>query len=149
MPAAAVYSCDIVRSAVSGIPPIIDRAADACVLLGLAGVTARQSSERMIGRDKEAAPRRVGAVHALLNVAAASLLAKSALLRRKGVSRIKARSLAALGYMLVSALAHLGGNLVYEQGICVEANKPRAKALPPGKCFDYELAAYTPNMICI
>ena len=131
MPAAAVYSCDIVRSAVSGIPTIIDRAADACVLLGLAGVTARQSSERMIGRDKEAAPRRVGAVHALLNVAAASLLTEPALLRRKGVSRTKARSLAAHGCMLVSASAHLGGNLVYEQGSVWKRASPGRKLCRP------------------
>lgn len=112
----------------------MDHAADACVLLGLAGaVGAAITGANDWAEIKEPAPRRIGAVHALLNVAATGLFAWSALSRRKSGSRTKARSIAALGYVLVSVSAHLGGNLIYEHGIGVEAGKPWSKAVPPGE----------------
>ena len=112
----------------------LDHAADACVLLGLAGAAgAAITGANDWAEIKHPAPRRIGAVHALLNVAATGLFVWSALSRRKAGSRTKARSVAALGYVLVSLSAHLGGNLIYEHGIGVEANKPWSKALPPGE----------------
>ncbi len=112
----------------------MDHAADACVLLGLAGaVGAAVTGANDWAEIKAPAPRRIGAVHALLNVAATGLFTWSAFSRRKAGRRTQARSVAALGYVLVSISAHLGGNLIYEHGIGVEASKPWAKALPPGE----------------
>ncbi len=102
----------------------MDAAADALVLLGLAGaVGASITGMNDWAEVKREAPRRIGAVHALLNVGAAALFGASALARRKNKSRASARSLGALGLVVASVSAHLGGNLVYEHGIGVERGK--------------------------
>lgn len=110
----------------------MDAAADATNLLGLAGA----AGAAVLGLNdwaeiKEEAPRRIGAVHGLLNVGATVLFAWSALARRRSSTRARARALAAVGYVLVSVSAHLGGNLIYEHGIGVEASKPWQDATPP------------------
>lgn len=110
----------------------MDAAADATNLLGLAGA----AGAAVLGLNdwaeiKDDSSRRIGAVHGLLNVAATGLFAWSALARRKGSARGKARALAAAGYVLVSASAHLGGNLIYEHGIGVEAGKRWEDPLSP------------------
>ncbi len=102
----------------------MDSAADALVLLGLAGaVGASITGMNDWAEVKRAAPRRIGAVHALLNVGATVLFGASALARRKNKARGKARSLAALGMVVATASAHLGGNMVYEHGVGVEQGK--------------------------
>ena len=111
----------------------MNAAADATNLLGLAGA----AGAAILGLNdwaeiKEEAPRRIGAVHGLLNVGATVLFGWSALARRGYNTRAKARALAAVGYVLVSLSAHLGGNLVYEHGIGVEAGGKRWQdAIPP------------------
>ena len=110
----------------------LDAAADATNLLGLAGA----AGAAVLGMNdwaeiKEEAPRRIGAVHGLLNVGATVLFSWSALARRRHGTRAKARALAAAGYVLVSLSAHLGGNLIYEHGIGVEASKRWQDATPP------------------
>lgn len=101
----------------------MDHAADACVLLGLAGALgASIAGINDWAEIDRPAPRRIGAVHALLNIAATGLFTASALRRRRATTRASARSLAIFGYLLVSASAHLGGNLVYEHGIGVESS---------------------------
>ncbi len=102
----------------------MDTAADALVLLGLAGaVGASITGMNDWAEVKREAPRRIGAVHALLNVGATALFGASALARRKNKARGTARALAALGFVVVSASAHLGGNMIYEHGIGVERGK--------------------------
>ena len=110
----------------------MDAAADATNLLGLAGA----AGAAILGLNdwaeiKEDAPRRIGAVHGLLNVGATVLFGWSALARRRYSTRAKARALAAAGYVMVSLSAHLGGNLIYEHGIGVEASKRWQDATPP------------------
>ena len=112
----------------------MDAAADATNLLGLAGAM----GAAVLGLNdwaeiKEEAPRRIGAVHGLLNVGATVLFGWSALARRRYSTRAKARALAAAGYVLVSLSAHLGGNLIYEHGIGVEASKRWQDAIPPSR----------------
>ena len=99
----------------------LDTAADASVALGLVGaVGAAVTGMNDWAEVKEAAPRRIGAVHALLNVAATGFYVGSCVLRYgKGGNRGPARALGMLGFLLVSASAHLGGNLVYEHGVGV------------------------------
>ena len=112
----------------------LDNAADASVLLGLAGaVGASITGLNDWAEIKAEAPRRIGAMHALTNIAATGIFLWSALARRKGASRPLARSLAALGAVLIAGSAHLGGNMVYEHGIGVEAGgKPWPEAVAPG-----------------
>ena len=68
--------------------------------------------------------RRVGTVHALLNVAGTVLFLASGIARRKEASRTRGRWLAAAGLTVIAASAHLGGNLVYEYGIGVQDEQP-------------------------
>ena len=106
-------------AAVSG-SRAMDTAADATAVLGLAGAMgAAITGMNDWAEVREAAPRRIGAVHALLNVGATALFAWSIIARRHRGKRAQARSLAAAGYVLLSLSAHLGGNLVYEHGVGV------------------------------
>ena len=110
----------------------LDYAADASVLLGLVSAAgAAITGFNDWAEIHKPAPRRIGAVHALLNIGATVLFAGSAFSRRKKSSRSAARSLAALGFVVLSASAHLGGNLVYEHGIGT-SEKNREKEHGPG-----------------
>jgi len=97
----------------------LDAAADATNMLGLAAasVTALVGLNDWSGIDKPA-PRRIGLVHGLLNVAATGFFLGSCFARRSD-NRSTGRALAALGYLVLTASAHLGGSLVYEHGIGV------------------------------
>lgn len=99
-----------------------DAAADATNMLGIASASAAAlvGLNDWSGIDKPA-PRRIGFVHALLNVAATGLFVGSCIARRQR-NRGTGRALAALGYLVMTASAHLGGSLIYEHGIGVEAN---------------------------
>ena len=102
----------------------LDAAADALVWLGLAGATgAAITGMNDWAEVKREAPRKVGAMHALLNVVATVLFGASAIARRKNGSRGTARTLGALGLVVNSMSAHLGGNMIYEHGIGVEHGK--------------------------
>ena len=101
-----------------------DKAADALVILGLLGATgAAITGMNDWAEVKSEAPRRVGAVHAMLNVAATGLFAGSWWARRRSGTRGTARALGVLGFVVVSVSAHLGGNMIYEHGIGVERGK--------------------------
>ena len=102
----------------------LDKAADALVILGLLGATgAAITGMNDWAEVKAEAPRKVGAVHAMLNVVATGLFAGSWWARRKSETRGTARALGVLGFVVVSASAHLGGNMIYEHGIGVERGK--------------------------
>ncbi len=106
----------------------MDKAADATVLFGL--VTAAGAAVTGLNdwaEIRKDTPRRVGAVHALLNIGATALFTASCFARRSRRTRSTARALAAIGYVVVSASAHLGGNLVYEHGIGVREQQTRGK----------------------
>lgn len=109
----------------------LDFAADATLWVGLAGaVVAAASGLTDWSEIKDARPRRIGAVHALFNVAATGLFIGSCFLRRNRESRPSGRALATLGYALVFVSAHLGGSLVYEHGMGLQP--PVAKAIENG-----------------
>ncbi|HVG27484.1 MAG TPA: DUF2231 domain-containing protein [Acidobacteriaceae bacterium] len=94
--------------------------ADASLAIGLAGaVGAAVTGLADWSEVREEAPRRIGAVHALLNIGATALFMASMVARRRDTSRSRVRALAALGYAVASLSAHLGGNLVYEHGVGV------------------------------
>ncbi len=96
-------------------------AADALVVVGLLGaVAASVTGMNDWAEVKREAPRKVGAVHALLNVAATAFFVGSLVGRRKNGSRSTARGLATVGFLIVSVSSHLGGNMIYEHGVGVE-----------------------------
>ncbi len=113
----ATVACDAVASLTGSAA--MDSAADATVVIGLIGATgaAITGMNDWSGVEKPAA-RRIGAVHALLNIAATGLFVGSLCARRKK-ARSTGRALSVLGYLLVGVSGHLGGNMVYEHGVGV------------------------------
>lgn len=113
----ATVACDAVAS-LSG-SGYMDKAADASAIVGLVGAvgSAVTGLNDWSGIEKPAV-RRIGAVHALLNVAATGFFVASIAARCRR-ARAEGRALSAIGYVLVTISAHLGGNLVYEHGVGV------------------------------
>src|SRR5215213_7054520 len=97
-----------------------ERAADLSLGLGLLGAAGAAVTGAAQWQDttNEEAPRRLGALHALLNVAATGLMAGSWLFRRHG-RRGSGVTLSTLGLAVNLASAWLGGGLAYELGIGV------------------------------
>lgn len=110
--------------AAMGAGSSLDTAADATVALGLVSAVGAAITGMNDWADTEGAPRRIGAVHAVLNIAATGLFAASWVYRRKHSGRSQARSLAAIGLVVLGVSAHLGGNLVYEHGVGVQDTRP-------------------------
>ena len=110
------------------------RAADLTLGLGLLGAVGAAVTGAAQWQDttNEEAPRRLGALHALLNVAATGLMAGSWVLRRQG-QRKPGVALSALGLGVNTASAWLGGELAYELGIGVNH---AAFEMPPAKWTD-------------
>lgn len=102
-------------------------AADAAIGLGLVGAAGSAVTGLTDWKDADSQSRRIGIVHAALNIAAVLSYAISLLLRRSG-SRDAGRGAALAGYTLMSAAAYLGGDLVYRQRIGV--NHTTDEALP-------------------
>ena len=97
----------------------LEKAADAALIVGLVGaVGAAVTGMNDWSQVQKPAPRRIGMVHAMLNIAATGLFVASGVARTRK-ARGAGRSLAAIGYVIVAASAHLGGNLVYEHGVGV------------------------------
>jgi nitrite reductase/ring-hydroxylating ferredoxin subunit/uncharacterized membrane protein len=111
-----------------------ERAADLSLGLGLMGAAGAAVTGAAQWQDttNEEAPRRLGALHALLNVAATSLMAGSWLLRQQG-RRGPGVALSTLGLGVNLASAWLGGELAYELGIGVNH---AAFEKPPSKWTD-------------
>jgi nitrite reductase/ring-hydroxylating ferredoxin subunit/uncharacterized membrane protein len=97
-----------------------ERAADLTLGLGLVGAAGAAVTGAAQWQDatNEEAPRRLGALHALLNVAATGLMASSWLMRQQGRRR-SGVTLSTLGLGVNLASAWLGGELAYELGIGV------------------------------
>lgn len=111
-----------------------ERAADLTLGLGLVGAAGAAVTGPAQWQDatNDEAPRRLGALHALLNVAATGLMAGSWLLRRQG-QRGFGVTLSTLGLGVNIASAWLGGELAYELGIGVNH---AAFEKPPTKWTD-------------
>jgi len=95
--------------------------ADAAVAIGLLGAmgSALTGLADWHVLEKGSQSRKVGTVHAVLNIAATLLYAGSLILRKTN-HRNAARALSALGYGVVGTSAYLGGILVYDQKIGVD-----------------------------
>ena len=108
-----------------------DRAADLSLGLGLVGAVGSAITGAAQWQDatNEEEPRRLGALHALLNVAATGLMAGSWVLRKQK-RRTGGRLLSTAGLGINLASAWLGGELAYDLGIGVDRaafEKPPAK----------------------
>jgi nitrite reductase/ring-hydroxylating ferredoxin subunit/uncharacterized membrane protein len=95
------------------------RAADVAIGVGIAGATGAALTGLTDWQHTAGGDRRVGVGHALLNTAALALYVTSLTLRRRGV-RTAGRGLAALGFLVASGAAYLGGALVYSKRIGVD-----------------------------
>jgi uncharacterized membrane protein len=124
----------------------LDYAADATLYLGLVGAAASAVAGLTDWSEiRKPEPRRIGAVHALLNIGATALFASSCFARHRSQNRAGGRALAAVGFTLVALSAHLGGNLVYEHGIGVQqkdkstASSGSTHESEQGRCLDLDL----------
>jgi nitrite reductase/ring-hydroxylating ferredoxin subunit/uncharacterized membrane protein len=98
-----------------------ERAADLSLGLGLAsaGVAALTGAAQWQDATSQEGPRRLGALHALLNVAATTLMAGSWVQRKRG-ERGTGIALSTAGLGIGLASAWLGGELAYDLGIGVD-----------------------------
>lgn len=92
--------------------------AQGAILVGLAGAVGAAVSGLTDWQHTDATPRRRGLAHALANTTAAALFTTSVVLRRRHTGA--GRGVAALGYVIASAAAYLGGTLVYRDRIGVD-----------------------------
>lgn len=98
----------------------LGRAADACIKIGLAGAAGAAVTGMADWQHVDPPGRRIGLVHALLNVTGVALFASSLLARRN--SRRRGKLLSAIGYAVAAVAADFGGSLVYNQRIGVDHN---------------------------
>ncbi len=98
-----------------------ESAADLMLGIGLAGAAAAAVTGAAQWQDaaKDEDPRRLGALHALLNYATTGIMAGSWLMRRQG-RREAGKALSTVGLGINLAGAWLGGELAYSLGIGVD-----------------------------
>ena len=98
-----------------------ERAADLCLGLGLVGAAGAAITGAAQWQDvtNQEQPRRLGALHAVMNYAATGLMAGSWLMRRQG-RRQEGVVLSTLGVGIAAASSWLGGELAYDLGIGVD-----------------------------
>jgi nitrite reductase/ring-hydroxylating ferredoxin subunit/uncharacterized membrane protein len=118
----AAVACDAIASITDNDD--FDAAADATVGIGLAGAVGAAVTGITDWSEVDPPARRIGFVHALLNIGATGLFTASMISRRRG-SRASGRGLAALGFVLATVSAKLGGSLVYEHRIGVDRSSER------------------------
>jgi nitrite reductase/ring-hydroxylating ferredoxin subunit/uncharacterized membrane protein len=95
------------------------RAADAAIGIGLAGAVGAAVTGMTDWQHTADEERRVGLLHALLNISATALYATSLALRLRG-ARTAGRSIGGLGFAVALGAAYLGGHLVYRKRIGVD-----------------------------
>jgi nitrite reductase/ring-hydroxylating ferredoxin subunit/uncharacterized membrane protein len=110
-------------------------AADTSLAFGLAGAAAAAVAGIVDWSDVDPPPRRVGLLHGILNLAGTALFATSLTLRKKKF-RKQARLFSALGYVVMTVAAHLGGKMVYEYRVGVDRTS--------GQVFPGEFTAVMP-----
>lgn len=94
-------------------------AADATVVVGLAGAVGAAVTGLTDWKDMDGSDRRAGFVHGMLNTAVAALYCGSLIARKKG-DRSTGRALAGIGWGLMMASAWIGGELVSSKRAAVD-----------------------------
>lgn len=100
--------------------------ADAAIAIGLCGAASAAVTGLTDWHKTEGTAKRLGLIHGLLNISATALFASSLVMRKRN-DRATGRTLGWLGYAIVSASAYLGGELVYNQKVGVDAPPLDAK----------------------
>jgi nitrite reductase/ring-hydroxylating ferredoxin subunit/uncharacterized membrane protein len=95
------------------------QAADVSIAVGLAGAAGAAVTGVTDWSDVDPPARRVGLMHALLNIGATALFTTSLILRKRS-SRTSGRIASALGYAIMGYAAHLGGRMIYEYRVGVD-----------------------------
>ncbi len=93
--------------------------ADTSIAIGLTGAIAAAVTGLADWSDVDPPARRIGMLHGLLNVSAATLFASSLIFRKKKL-RTQGRIYAALGYSAMVVAAKLGGQMVYKHRVGVD-----------------------------
>lgn len=94
--------------------------ADAAVAVGLVGAVGAAVTGLTDWTGTTQKKRKLGLVHALLNIGATALYATSFTLRRRSNSRGAAIGLSMVGYGISSFSAYLGGHLVFAKQVGVD-----------------------------
>ena len=98
----------------------LGKAADACIAIGLVGAAGAAITGVTDWQHVDPPARRIGLVHALLNVTGVALFASSLFVRRR--SRTGGKVLSTMGYTISAIAADFGGSLVYNERIGVDHN---------------------------
>jgi len=94
-------------------------AADTSIAIGLAGAVGAAVTGLVDWSDVDPPARRIGMLHGLLNLSAATLFASSLIFRKKKL-RTQGRIYAVLGYSTMVVAAKLGGQMVYKHRVGVD-----------------------------
>jgi nitrite reductase/ring-hydroxylating ferredoxin subunit/uncharacterized membrane protein len=94
--------------------------ADAAVGIGLLGALGSAITGLTDWSETGARSKKIGFVHAALNIAATSLYATSWVMRSAKKERATAVSLSLLGYAIAASSAYLGGQLVFGEQVGVD-----------------------------
>ena len=109
---------DLVSTA-RGDDATLDTASDWALGTGIAASLATAATGLSDWSEIGGIQRRLGFVHGLLNIAALGFNTGSLALRLNGGNRGAARALSAVGYLIVTASAYIGDELVYQTGQAV------------------------------
>ncbi|HEX5689758.1 MAG TPA: Rieske 2Fe-2S domain-containing protein, partial [Roseiflexaceae bacterium] len=96
--------------------------------LGLVGAVGAAATGITDWKETQERPLRIGFIHGALNMGATVLYASSLLLRRNG-ARTAGQTTAIAGYLLTTAAAYLGGDMVFRDQIGVSHSEPVWSAL--------------------
>ena len=97
----------------------LEKSSQALTAIGLVGALGSAVTGLNDWQHTHNTPRRVGTLHAVLNIGATILYAASLIMRRRGATTSgKVTGLA--GYGLMAAASYLGGTLVYDEKIGVD-----------------------------
>ncbi|NLC55359.1 MAG: Rieske (2Fe-2S) protein [Armatimonadetes bacterium] len=115
------WTAATVLDAVDTLRPTNELAAgaDAAVAIGLVGAAGAAVTGLNDWQYTSRDTRRIGVLHATLNVGATLLYGASLVMRRRG-ARGAGRGLGLLGFALAGTSAYLGGHLVYEKRLGVD-----------------------------
>jgi nitrite reductase/ring-hydroxylating ferredoxin subunit/uncharacterized membrane protein len=95
-------------------------AADLAIGVGLVGAIGSAVTGMTDWSETDDPGRKVGVLHAALNIAATGLYATSLVMRKTRRSRRSGVALSMLGYAVAGAAAYLGGHLVYGEQVGVD-----------------------------
>lgn len=98
----------------------LKKGADTSLAIGLAGAAGAAVTGMTDWTGTSGQNRRIGMMHALLNVGATLLNTASLILRKKKANRRLAIGLSLAAYGITTLSAYLGGHLVYEQQMGVD-----------------------------